>query len=404
MVAAFLGLLLFLRHPQGLLDANFWAEDGWIWYPDAYRLGARSLLLPRVGYLQTFSRLIALASQPFPLLWAPTLFAVVAFVVRLLPPLLLLSRRFDGVWPNLPARLLMATTYICLPNSFEGFANVTNSQWHLSLVGFLLLTGAPARTAAGRTLDLILLALCGLSGPFCLFLLPVAAESWLRSPSPHSRSLLACTLCCSLVQGTSLALTAVQARSPIPLGAGVVAFARVFANQVELGLVFGSNAVSGFVRSGVLQSGLAATLMAGSGLALCLAAAWRGPRVFRMFALFGALVLAASLASPVITPGIPAWELLARPGAGQRYFLIPMLVLSAAGVVLAGDRLPVLRAAGMSLCLAVLIGVAGDWSYPRMQATDFNSLARRFATSPAGTEAAFPLYPPGVDPMTLTKR
>ena len=402
--AAFLSLLLFLRHPEGLLDANFWAEDGWVWYPDAYRLGLWSMILPHSGYLQTFSRIIAASSLLFPLLWAPTVFAVAAFMVRLLPPLLLLSKQYDSAWPSLPARMLMATTYICLPNSFEEFANVTNAQWHLGLAGFLLVTGAPVMTSFGKFLKLTTLTIANLSGPFCLLLLPIAAWAWVRSPTPQRRSQFISVGCCSLIQGVCLLLTAAQTRSSAPLGAGITAFARIFANQLELGLMLGSNTAPGLVRSGTLQSDFAVLLMTCLGLAACLAATWRGSSVFRMFALFGALVLAASLATPVVTPGTPAWEVLTMPGAGQRYFLIPMLVLTATGIVLAGDRIHVLRGIGIVLCSTVLVGIAGDWSYPPMPTTKFNTLARQFATVPVGTEMTFPLYPPEVTPMILVKR
>ena len=207
-----------------------------------------------------------------------------------------------------------------------------------------------------------------------------------------------------LSSGGCLLLTAAETRSSASLGASTSAFSRIFTNQIELGLLFGSNLSQRIVQAGVLQSDSTVVLMTVFGLAACVMAAWRGPSLFRMFALFGVLVLAASLATPVVTPGVPAWKVLAWPGSGQRYFLIPMLVLAAAGIVLASDRLSGLRGVGVILCLTVLIGIAGDWSYPRMAATDFNSLARRFAVLPRGTEIAFPLYPPGVASMILIKR
>jgi|SRR5271165_6523884 len=46
--------LLFLRRPDALLHAQFWAEDGVVWFADSYNFGAlKALLRARDGYLQT---------------------------------------------------------------------------------------------------------------------------------------------------------------------------------------------------------------------------------------------------------------------------------------------------------------------------------------------------------------
>ena len=189
-IAGVFAVLLFLRHPAGILRADFWGEDGWLWYPDAYRSGASCLFVPHTGYLQTISRLVALGSQMVPLRWAPTVFAVIALFIQLLPPLLLISRRFDDVWPHLPSRLVFAAAFIGFPNSFEEFGNITNSQWYLGVLAFLIVSGAVPRTPTGRVFDAAGLILSGLSGPFCIMLAPVAGWLWSGSaastPGPAS--------------------------------------------------------------------------------------------------------------------------------------------------------------------------------------------------------------------------
>jgi len=59
--------LLFLRRPDAVFHAQFWAEDGVLWFADAYNFGPlKPLLWARAGYLQTLPRLACAAA-----LWAP---------------------------------------------------------------------------------------------------------------------------------------------------------------------------------------------------------------------------------------------------------------------------------------------------------------------------------------------
>jgi len=89
--------LIASRRPDALTRPQFWAEDGAVWYAQAYNDGAWSALLhPWTGYVQTFSRLTAAVSLSVPLVDAPLVFAVAALVAQAVPPLFLLSSRFAG--------------------------------------------------------------------------------------------------------------------------------------------------------------------------------------------------------------------------------------------------------------------------------------------------------------------
>ena len=47
-------LAIFSRQPGTLLRPQFFAEDGWVWYQQAYNLGwFRPLFITQAGYLQT---------------------------------------------------------------------------------------------------------------------------------------------------------------------------------------------------------------------------------------------------------------------------------------------------------------------------------------------------------------
>jgi hypothetical protein len=160
--------------PDVILHANFWGEDGWSWYPEARDVGVASLLRPWTGYLQTISRLVALAVQPLPLAWAPTIFAAAAVAVQVGAATYFVSDRMSAAWPSRNGRILFALIYLVLPNSAETYANLTNAQWHLAFLAFLVLASSPPAGRAGAALDAVILVLSGLSGPFCVFLAPMS--------------------------------------------------------------------------------------------------------------------------------------------------------------------------------------------------------------------------------------
>jgi hypothetical protein len=395
--------ILVLRQPDALLHANFWGEDGWNWFPEAYAAGWHSLAWPHTGYLQTAPRLVALATQPFPLAWGPTLFAAVAIAAQALPGAFLLARRMDAVWPSVPGRMLFALLYAALPNSFEVSANLTNTQWHLAVLAFLVVASAPARGLGGRSFDSGVLLLSGLSGPFCVFLLPVAVWCWVRDRiGQRLRRLILLAGCCA-VQGACLLATMDATRSTAPLGATAIRLARIVAAQIVLGPLLGTR-IGRIVADGpVWAHNAVPTLVALAGLALAAAALWCGPALLRMAVLAAGLLFAAALAHPQVNLTEPQWQIMTEPGLGQRYYFVPMLAWIGVLLTLVCAPQRVFRIPAIALLLLSVAGISGDWRPPTMAATDFVAKARDFADAPAGTRMEFPLHPPGAYPMVLVK-
>jgi hypothetical protein len=404
-LAALFMLLLVSRNPGVLLHAEFWGDDGWNWYPDAYNHGAAALLIPANGYLNSFQRLGGLLAQMVPLRWAPTLFAVIALLVQVLPPLFIASPRMAASLPSRSLRLTLAFACLMLPNSIEAFGNLTNCQWHLAVLAFLVIVATPAAGGAWRAFDAAVLLLSGLSGPFCALLLPVALwQLWVQRDS-GAWWRTAIVFACVMVQ-TGVFLTAPHnVRSAAPLGAGPRMLARIVALQVVLGAEFGYRTISGVPawhawRNNVLPLAVALGALLAAGLAW-----WRGPRVTRLAILFGGLMLTAALISPQISLDQPQWPLMTVPPLGNRYYLMPMLAWVAVLFTLTCDRTRALRGIGAALLLVLFgYGVPRDWRYPRMPPTDFVAQAGAFAVAPPGTVMAFPQHPPGTSPMWLRKK
>lgn len=400
--------IFFLRHPRGFLAPNLWGEDGWVWYPDAYNHGWVSLLWPHTGYLQSFPRLVALLGLPLPLRWIPTLFAAIAFVVMTMPPLLLLSPRLASAWAGFPSRLAFALLYAVLPNVWEVFGNITNSQWFLALLAFLVLHAAPPHRRAGWVFDSAVLIVSGLSGPFCILLALPALLRWWESRDRATLWRLACVVLTVAIQAPLALATMGHNRPHPPLGATPSLFAKILAIQVDLGLLLGDRITSQLMEQGLGAQTAVMVAIAAAGLAVIVFALWRGSALLRSFAIFVGLEIVAALCSPIVSLKDPSWPLLTQPGVGQRYFVYAMLLLAGSFFTLVGAGSGAgfrrMRLPALVLCLATMIGVAGDWHYPKMTPMDFAAAARKFAAAPAGTLVTFPVRPFGRPPMVLVKR
>ena len=120
--------------------------------------------------------------------------------------------------------------------------------------------------------------------------------------------------------------------------------------------------------------------------------------------LFGALIVAGGLASPVVTP-TQQWRAMAGLLVGGRYFIAATLGWFATLLVLAAwpQRWQIHWLARVLLA-ACVIGVQAGWACLPYRPVDFQTSARAFDNSAPGTAVAFPGNPPPDWGFTLTKR
>ncbi|MGA2207630.1 MAG: hypothetical protein ABSG10_12955, partial [Terracidiphilus sp.] len=311
------------RRPDAVFHAQFYAEDGHVWFADAYNLGWwHALFRAQDGYFQTFPRLAATLALLAPLALAPLALNLAALAVQALPVNLLLWSR-SSAWGSLRFRALLAVAYLALPNSREMTIAVTSSQWLLALCAFFVLTASPPAGAPERAVDLVVLALCGLTGPFCFFLLPIAAFIAWRRGGRWSWIKTGVLFALALVQAWGLLVIDAGGRAHAALGASPALFLRILGGQVYFAALLGGNGLAANSSRAVFFL-LAFAAIAGTSLvAFCFVHAGFE---MKLFFVLTAMFLIASLISPAAypPPGVTRWELLAE-ASGIRYWFFPTL-------------------------------------------------------------------------------
>jgi hypothetical protein len=205
-------------------------------------------------------------------------------------------------------------------------------------------------------------------------------------------------LACAAAQAGAVLLTGASTRPHPPLGATPHGFMAIIAGNVFAGAIVGLfNYTQLFTQSWFDPHSLVLRLTFAVGVLAVLYAAVRGPIELRLYTIFAWLVLVASMLTPVLTLTGDQWPLLAHPGAGNRYYLLPMLSLVASLVWIAcrarprGLRLP---AAALLLVMA-LVAIPADWTYPSYSDLEPERYARLFNQTAPGNRVEIPINPPG---------
>lgn len=420
LVLAALGMsagVIALRGPDVFTNPQFWAEDGLVWYANAYNApGTGNLMLPYGGYLQTFPRFAGLASQLVDFASAPLLMAVLALLVQMIAPAFLLSDRLAWAVPRRTHRLALAAVLLVAPNVNEVHVNVTNSHVHLAVLALLVLLAEPRATLPWRVFDVAVLALSGFSGPFCLLLAPAAALCCWHWRDRWSLVRLLCVLVPAAIQVVMLtppsvvggrpARSGMLVRAPrTPHGASLENLLEIFGGQIVAG---GLTGVWSYAR---LHAGAFAAhpwlpaVLGAAGIAFLVRAAYLTTSfALRIVLLFATLHMGAGLASPIIVGTAPLWEMLQLPGAGQRYYYSMTLAFLATilWTVVADPRRAMRGVAALALAVLVLVGIPGDFSIPPRVDLDFPRQARRLAKAPPGKLVKLRIPPEPFD-MTLIR-
>jgi hypothetical protein len=393
-----LSLLLLTRNIHHVSHPTLWAEDGKLWFRDAYNKGFASLLEPHTGYLQSFPRLIALLGRLLPMRFLPGLLVGAGFVMQMAPVALLLWRGhyvISSGW----ARAALILFYIGMPNSSELYLNLTDAQWHFALLQLLLLAIPPPRSATARLGQNLVLLLGGLSGPFCLFLAPLAWVQVIVSRERRARVVSAGVLTfCALIQLVFMVQTYGINRNLAPLGASPIALARILTDQIILPAFIGTRGTMDGQKLLLHQNEIVIWALVAVAFVAVARACWRGPGLLRLLAGFSALVLITALRSPVVSADMPQWAAMDIVGAGCRYFFFPLLLWFSCLLRLSADPLPAIRFSGMFFALLCLVGIASDWHYYFAKsdtAEVYGRAARSFANAAPGEKITFPEDPPG---------
>lgn len=395
--------VFFARDPRCLLNPQFWAEDGSLFFLQAYEQGFwRPLLIPTAGYMNTFPRLVAALALPFPLLATPLIYNLAAFAVQVLTIPYLLSDRLRHCLPDRRLRVSAALLYVVVPNSYATYVHLTNSQWNLAFVVVLLLLAAPPASRWGRVGETVLLAVFAVTGPLGIIILPGALLNAFRQGDSGRRRwsfLQAGVLAVgAVVQALCLAFTP-RTTSGLDQGAALTLreTLQILSTHIFYDSVLG---ILGTIRVS-RHLGLAAQI---AGLALvAFLAGFVIVRRHRSLCLLLWLAAATIALSFLFHPLAKLRDWL-DPGFGPRYYTFATLFILFAIMLLClrGGRL---RWIGIFLAFPLLgSGIPGDFFHPRYPDTQWAAQIAAFATLPQGANFYIPLLPERSQGISLRKK
>ncbi|MGA9966618.1 MAG: hypothetical protein WBQ10_15585 [Terriglobales bacterium] len=390
-------LIVWSRRPDAILNAQFFAEDGAVFYRAAYEMGFRSFPVIYGGYVHLLLRLVAMLALLVPFSLAPLVMNLCAIVVQILPVNIFLSSRFSYI--GLGVRLLGSFLYLALPNSYEIHANITNGQWHLTLAACLLLLAQPASNIAWKIFDVTVMVLTSFSSPMGILLLPIAAALWWKRRNRWSAVSLAALLPGVLVETLTTILS--QSRQP-PNGVTFERFLGIIGGQVFFSGLFGMNTAASYTPQGLFPYAVAAALVGGAAV---IYAFFSAPLELRAFLAFSFAVLVLGIARP--QAGLPEqldWGVFLIPGACNRYYFLPMLAFLASllWIVASSHSARMLRYIAIAILLLLPIGISKDWRYAAFGDYHFQQYADSLESAPSGTKLVIPINPGWK--MELTKR
>jgi hypothetical protein len=384
--------LIVSRRPDAFFHAQFYAEDGVVFYHDAYEFGWMKVLFhPYGGYFHAVPRLSAALSLLWPFASAPLVLNCVAICVQALPAVLLLSSG-SVHWGGPAARTSMAVMFIALPNGGEIHANITNSQCFMALSAFLLIAALPPRRTLSCVIAILFLILFGLSGPYCIFLAPIALFFATQNQSKWRWACFSVLASCAAFELLCLVILDPGGRTRNVLGATVGRLVRILAGDIYLGTLLGPNRMGGSEGSAAMIVLLLLSIGGTFVIAICFC---RSSDQMRAFILFSFAVFAASLMHPMSpVDATPLWQRFVSAG-GEHYWFFPILSFAWSLLWLFRDRSDLGKVIGGALLCIMSFGIVRDWVHPPFKDLNFHSYAIQFQSSAPGARTTIPINPLG---------
>lgn len=388
--------LVIVRKPDTITNPQFYAEDGTLWYSEAYNNGPiKPFLVPKQGYFHTFPRLGAATSLSFDLRYAPLVLNSIAIIIQILPILFLLSSRFDKIIPSYTFRLFLCLSYLFLPHSGETHANLTNSMWRLAILMFLIMIAEFPKNIPWKIFDYFVLLIAGLSGPFSILILPVflVYEYFSKKRKYTHLAIVFCTACVQLI---SCFFTLSAQRSQALSGVSIINFFKIIAGNVFICGLTGSNVYSFIRHLSWWNNGLLPIFVGVIGFALIIYVLRQCPLELRLFILFALIIFTAAIITPQVSAEKPQWGVMTTDH-GDRYYLLPSLawVATLLWIFVKGSNKKLKIFSGILIGLLLFVGMPKDYRFVPFQDFRFTEQLKEFEMLPIGSRYDFKIYPEG---------
>ncbi|MDU6412290.1 MAG: glucosyl transferase [Yersiniaceae bacterium] len=396
--------LLFLRRPDILTNAQFWAEDGVIWYKNAYESGVlKSIFYPQNGYYQTISKIVGGLSIFTPIAYAPLLTNALGILIRAAVVWFFLSKRFDFL--SLIPRVFVALYFVLMPYTDEVHANITNVHWFLALYSLMILMANKSESILWRSHDVIILFISSVSGPFSVFLLPCLALKYLSiegfsdifninkiikffKSSHHTIILIG-----AIIQIIAILTSSESSRSSAPLGADLLVLSNIISSRVvvstlateNISLLFWDTPLLSVLTSFVFLSGVILVIKTRD---------WRPISLL----LLSTLIVGFSLAKPMISLTEPQWPILRSYLADQRYFVLPHITIFTLIALLSFKACKSIYAKAVHIfifSITIVFLIIKFFTITPLPDQHWKESARRFNIASPGDVVIMPITPPG---------
>lgn len=395
-------IIFVMRRPDIITNAQFWAEDGAIWYHQANILGPlQSLILPQQGYYQSISKLVASLSLLLPIYYAPLFFNIIGIAVRCWVVMFLLSKRLDMY--RLPARFMIAAFVLFMPHLEEVHANITNAHWYLSMLLFMVLIARKPTTLPGKVHDVIALVVAGFSGPFIVFMVPLLAlklvcnakgEGIIDKVFSAIKKIdwFSCLFVLfALIQVMTILLSFDDSRIHTELGATFQLLINILSTRVFAGFALSDVSILELWKMDLINDLIVVISVSIIGFVLY-RSDWRTWAII----IYPFTMLFLALARPMISTEIPQWHGFEYPGSGQRYFVITGVFWFSILALAASKFTKPLRYLSYIVLLVVIVKVAAyDFNIQPLPDSNWNEQVQRYNNSKVGDKVIMEINPTG---------
>ncbi|MDR0505392.1 MAG: hypothetical protein LBH32_01035 [Dysgonamonadaceae bacterium] len=178
-------LIIVLRRTDALFYPQFWSEDGFEFFYEAFKSGWSSFITPYAGYLHIIPRSITylaffISENSAGIALMPLIMNICAIAINSICAVAVCSDRFKWLG-SIYLRMTLGFFILLFPDCHEVLGNVTNIHWWLGALTFLLLWDLIRNRKMPDWTDTVILSLVVLTTPNGLLILPVILVCyWLK--------------------------------------------------------------------------------------------------------------------------------------------------------------------------------------------------------------------------------